>query len=123
MTIHPNSAAAAAAFRESGANAEREREVLFAYVQQGFLTDREVARSLGYDDMNAVRPTITRLVQEGRLREVGTKKCRESGRTVRVCAMSRCPNGHQIRPHETHCAAEHCRADNAEPTIHQEQES
>jgi len=48
------------------------------------MTDREVAEALLFDDMNAVRPRITELVQAGSLVEVGSKQDTETGRTVRL---------------------------------------
>lgn len=49
------------------------------------LTDREVAERLGFADMNAVRPSITRLVQAGKLGEGPSVKDGLTGRTVRTC--------------------------------------
>lgn len=38
------------------------------------LTDREVARDLGFRDMNSVRPRITEMIESGVLVEVGKVK-------------------------------------------------
>lgn len=51
------------------------------------MTDRECAGIMGFTDMNAVRPKITMLVKEQRLREVDSIRCPVSGRTVRRCAV------------------------------------
>lgn len=48
------------------------------------LTDREVKNSLGFTDMNDVRPRITELIQQGWAKEVSEVLCPETGKTVRV---------------------------------------
>jgi hypothetical protein len=47
------------------------------------MTDREIVRSLGFSDMNAVRPRVTELVTKGYVREVGSVRCEITGKTVR----------------------------------------
>ena len=49
------------------------------------MSDREVCLTLGYSDMNAVRPRITELRDEGMIIETG--KQYEGHRPVRVCEM------------------------------------
>lgn len=46
-------------------------------------TDRQLCESLGFGDMNAVRPTITQLVAAKHLAEVGSVSCPKTRRTVR----------------------------------------
>jgi uncharacterized alpha-E superfamily protein len=83
VSIHPNSAAAWVAFDHS----TREALVLSAYRLAGVpLSDRQVAGNLGFQDMNMVRPTITRLCQEGRLVERGSVVDSLTKRTVRLMA-------------------------------------
>ncbi len=48
------------------------------------VTDRQICESLGSADMNYARPTITRLVDDGVLRECGNIRCPVTGRTVRL---------------------------------------
>jgi hypothetical protein len=69
----------------------RAAEVLAVYATHGACTDRQVAVFLAAADMNFVRPTITRLKDDGALREVGRVKCETTGRTVRL--MNRRPFG------------------------------
>lgn len=49
----------------------RRGQILAAWV--GEMTAREVANTLGFLDMNAVRPRITELYEEGLLEEAGIK--------------------------------------------------
>ena len=68
---------------------ERDRSVLATVRQCGPMTDREVKLALGFEDMNNVRPTITRLVAMDLLIENGSTKCQESGRKVRLVQVPR----------------------------------
>lgn len=52
------------------------------------LTDREIMVLLHHADMNAVRPSITRLIDLGVLVEVGTMYDEMTNRTVRRCALA-----------------------------------
>lgn len=66
--------------------AAREALILYAYRLAGRpMTDRDVATALGFNDMNAVRPRCTDLIDRGLLREVGEIRCQVTGITVRVC--------------------------------------
>lgn len=51
-------------------------------------TDRDVMAGLGLPDMNSVRPRCTELVGAGVLVEVGRRRCRVTGKTVRVLDLS-----------------------------------
>lgn len=67
----------------------REGEVVDAIRCAGCpLTDREIALFCGYDDMNAVRPSITRLVQRGVLFEAAQTYDEHTNRTVRKTGIS-----------------------------------
>lgn len=82
--IHANSIKAWQGFPETS----RIYMVMDAIVKAGRpLTDRDVCSRLGSADMNFARPTITRLVQEGLLAEVGSTICPVSGRTVRLIGL------------------------------------
>lgn len=48
------------------------------------MTDREVMRALGYQDMNAVRPRLTELLDDLWLEEVGTTEDELTGKQVRL---------------------------------------
>jgi hypothetical protein len=52
------------------------------------LTDRQVMRLCHYDDMNAIRPRITELIDDGVLMEVGTTTDETTGKRVRLVARS-----------------------------------
>ena len=53
------------------------------------MTDREIRDALGFTEMNMVRPTITNLLDDGRLIEVGSTLCEETKRTVRLVTVCR----------------------------------
>lgn len=70
-------------------NLLREDLIVLAYKSVNEpLTDREVMEELGFDDMNTVRPTITRLVQEGVLKIAQHTVCPVTGKTVRCCRLA-----------------------------------
>jgi hypothetical protein len=48
------------------------------------LTDREVCERAGFREMNAVRPRITEMIEEGILKECGTVRSERTGRRVRT---------------------------------------
>jgi hypothetical protein len=81
---HPNSA-------DSLKQVDREKryeQILDALeCEQRPMTDREVMRYLRFSDPNMVRPRITELVEQKRLREGESVKCKETGRTVRTVAL------------------------------------
>jgi len=63
---------------------EMQRRVLNVIVEHAIkgehLTDREIARELGYGDPNKVRPRRFELMEMGLITEAGTRACRVSGR-------------------------------------------
>lgn len=80
MAIHQNTRAAWRTLRLE----PRKAAVLEAYHERGAMTDRQVAKHLGFHDMNTVRPVITKLLQADVLVEVGDAKCSTTKRTVRL---------------------------------------
>lgn len=82
--IHPNS-------RKSHAETDhdtRTNQILDAYeLSPDPLTDRQIAEALGFADMNAVRPCITRLVRDQIIVEADAVVCGVTGRTVRACKI------------------------------------
>ena len=68
--------------------ATRANAVFSMYLKHGALTDREVRDYLRLQEMNAVRPAITTLIDEGRLVECGHTKCVMTNRTVRLCCVA-----------------------------------
>lgn len=86
--VHPHSSQAYAAVKAR--LSRRKRRVLWTLARATQpLTDRDVARGLGYADMNAVRPRITELIQDPDcpVEEVGERRDPETGRTVRLVAI------------------------------------
>jgi len=82
--IHENSREAYAILELS----DRSRKILEVYKASTVaMTDREVAARLGFSDMNAVRPIITHLRDEGLLTEAGKIKCPVTGKTVRLVTV------------------------------------
>lgn len=80
--MHENSLAAHRA-EEVKLNA-RERAVRAWVAEHGPHTDRQIARGMGFgNDLNAVRPRITSLLDKGEFAEVAQVRCEVSQRTVR----------------------------------------
>lgn len=79
--IHSHSRAAYAEFDKM----TRKEQVLLAYQALGTATDREVRDWCGYQEMNAVRPAITSMVETGELVEQSSTRCETTGRPVRLC--------------------------------------
>jgi len=50
----------------------------------GEASDRQIKVGLGFDDLNAVRPRITEMVQRKQLREVKTVRCSVTKKPVRI---------------------------------------
>lgn len=66
----------------------RHKEILWYIRRFPDCTDRELARLMRYGDPNKVRPRRKELLDAGRIRESGRKKCSVSGKTAltwRVC--------------------------------------
>ena len=67
---------------------KRKREILTALKRYGALTDRQTMTACGYGDMNAVRPRITELVDQGVVREIGETSCPVTKKRVRICDIA-----------------------------------
>ena len=80
VMTHPNS-------RESLKRVDKEarkREIMDAFEREGKpMTDRQLAKYLGYADLNAVRPRVTELIADKVLREYCTVLCETTKRPVR----------------------------------------
>lgn len=48
------------------------------------LTAREIAYGMGFDDLNAVKPRLSELKEQGLVEAISKKKCRVTGKTVAV---------------------------------------
>jgi hypothetical protein len=81
--IHENSLAAFEAISDE--RCER-AEVIYQLLTRALqpVTDRDVARQLGFTDMNMVRPRITELINNRWVIEAGSRKCAVTGKTVRT---------------------------------------
>ena len=81
--VHPNSVTA---YHEETRRMCRRAAAIYDAIGDRRLTDREIMALMGYSDMNAVRPRITEMVEDGILTEIGSKVCPLTGKTVRVVA-------------------------------------
>jgi hypothetical protein len=59
----------------------RYREILQLLAQRGPMTDREIARQLGFTDPNAVRPRRHELTELNYVFPLGKRKCNVTGKT------------------------------------------
>lgn len=64
---------------------ERQEAIYLALLAAGPLTDRQVMATLGFTDMNAVRPRITELVDAFWVIETGRVEDPTTGKKVRIC--------------------------------------
>lgn len=83
--IHENSLAA---YYSEADRLSRRAWLVLAYVKShGPLTDRQVMHGMGFKEPNCVRPRITELIDAGKLQEIRSIRCPETGKTVRVVAV------------------------------------
>lgn len=80
--VHDNSIQA---YRSQEAKLSRRAQAVLEFItEHGPRTDREVAYGMGYgENLNAVRPRITELVEANKLMEVCNVRCPVTGKTVR----------------------------------------
>lgn len=84
--VHANSIEA---FHASARMISRRAQAVLEWVREhGRATDRQIARGLGFAEMNAVRPRVTELVDLGVLHEVGSTRCEVTGKTVRLVDLA-----------------------------------
>ncbi len=85
--IHENSAVSFQDHKETGKAEAWRRRVFDVFYSKPdrTMSDRYVVEELAAPDVNLVRPEITRLIQDGILREGGKIKCSITGKTVRWC--------------------------------------
>jgi hypothetical protein len=89
MTIHENSVLSFDAMKTSGDLSKREHAVYGVCLAAGKAgrTARQVGTALGFADLNAVKPTITRLITKGVLIESGHVIDPVTRRRVRLVAV------------------------------------
>ena len=89
MPIHNNSKKSHQEHEDSGKGATYRMKILrLLRNADGPLTDRQIIDLLDVTDVNNIRPEITRLKQQGIIREVGATKCPVTGKTVRLVYIS-----------------------------------
>lgn len=79
---HGNSSAAYV--EEAVGIGERVRLVLGTLRRKGCMTDKQVARALGFPHKSAVQPRISELLKSGLLEECGSAVDPDTGKKVRV---------------------------------------
>lgn len=88
VNVHANSIEA---FHSQEAKLSRRAQAVLQWVtEHGPRTDREIAYGMGYgENLNAVRPRITELIDAGKLMEVCSRRCDITRKTVRVVDIRR----------------------------------
>lgn len=61
----------------------RAREIV-KFMGDRELTAREIAYGMGYDDLNAVKPRLSEMKEQGLVEAISKKKCKTTGKTVAV---------------------------------------
>lgn len=85
MSIHTHSHMALDDIKAEGELSRRQAAILrWLLANPRPWTDRQIAAGMGYPDMNAVRPRITELIDQGILREAGSITCQVTGKRVRL---------------------------------------
>jgi hypothetical protein len=86
--MHPNSILA---YKETKEERERRKQDILRVYELSTrpIIDREVCERLGFFDMNKVRPRITEMIQERKLRQVGKRKDHVTRKSVREVELIR----------------------------------
>lgn len=97
--IHPNSTASYNEQREKG-KTNHFRKAIFDLLSNSKapMTDRDFMVALNEDDVNNVRPEVTRLKQDGLIVEVGKVTCPYTGKKVRQTMITGAPYKARPRP-------------------------
>ena len=86
--IHDNSRKSHREHESSGKGATYRQQIVALLTETGRpMTDREILTTLNVEDVNNIRPEITRLKQAGEIIERGKIKCPITGKTVRTVGM------------------------------------
>lgn len=84
MSVHTHSHLALEEIKGEGKLSRRQAAILqWLLANPRPWTDREIAAGMGYREMNAVRPRITELVDQGILQECGSVICQVTRKRVR----------------------------------------
>lgn len=81
MVVRDTSLASYVEEKKSGRLSEREQWILEWMDMVGPCTDRELAKHMGFNDPNMIRPRRKELVDKGLVVEAGKRKCGVSGKT------------------------------------------
>jgi len=83
--VHDNSTQSHLEHERSGRGESYRQKIIDLLITTGkSMTDREIFTTLGVEDVNNIRPEITRLKQKGTLVETGSIKCPVTGKKVRL---------------------------------------
>jgi len=85
FNIHKNSLEAFYSSKKS--RMTRSHQIINLMLDEGPRTDRGIKTALGFEDMNAVRPRITELIEAGTLEEIGTMKDPITKKNVRILQL------------------------------------
>lgn len=92
LSVHQHSIEAY--YAEQPKLSKRAAAILEWIYKHGPKTDREVAYGMGFgENLNAVRPRLTELIEANKLMEVTSRKCEITGKTVRVVDVRRARQG------------------------------
>ena len=80
--VHPNSRRSWEEARQE--LPKRKRIVIDAFISGGAATDRDIMKRTAFTEPNMVRPSISALLKDDMLVEVGTTKCKVTGKRVRI---------------------------------------
>ena len=86
--IHENSRKSYQENEESGKGRTYRAKILELLKDGESMTDRAILDALNVQDVNNIRPEITRLKQGGSLAEDGKIKCPVTGKTVRMVKIN-----------------------------------
>lgn len=65
-------------------------QAIYDYLERhGPRTDRQLMREMGFQDMNAIRPRVTELIDAGKLMELQSVRCEVTRKTVRRVDLRR----------------------------------
>lgn len=83
MSVHDHSTQAYAEQQETGRLRHYRKAIFDLFAAGKRFTDREIMVALNEPDANNISPEITRLKQDGLLREAGKVRCKWTQKTVR----------------------------------------
>ena len=86
--LHTNSEKSYKELKETGKR-DIFRKLVYAEIMYSIgITDRQIMVELNETDPNNIRPEVTRLKQDGLIKEIGKTRCSYTGKTVRQVALT-----------------------------------